>query len=118
MRRFLLTAGASVLAGAGVLLIGRLGGWGFGAFLAISLSKWFAFAVGAWQPRAAPLHMALLTGTCAGLNCADNRAAGRPGGTAEAFWFVWAVFAFWSGWGLLGGIVFGWATRRAGRDRA
>src|SRR5262249_58190973 len=89
-----------------------VGGGGFGAYLAIGLSIWFACLVAYFRPKSAILFVAVFTGTAAAVNYWGRNAAGMRG--AGDLTVLWGVWAFLMGFSLpalvLGGLV-GWSKR-------
>src|SRR5262249_14757907 len=89
-----------------------VGGGGFGAYLAIGLSIWFACLVAYFRPKSAILFVAVFTGTAAAVNYWGRNAAGMRG--AGDLTVLWGVWAFLMGFSLpalvLGGLV-GWSNR-------
>src|SRR4051812_45357913 len=114
MRRFWVVLGTSLLGGASIPLLGRLGGGGFGALLAVYGSIWLAFLTAIACPRTAALHLAVLTGTAAGVNFSAICRSGQSC-DPEAFWFVWAMLAFCSVGPMGLGMFVGWRRQRPRR---
>jgi hypothetical protein len=112
VRRFLLTMLGSVLGGAGVPIVAGLGGFGFGAYLAICLCCWFACLIAYLRPVSAILLVAAFTGTATAVNYWGRTAYGMRGaGDLMVFWGVWGILLAFSLPALvLGGLV-GWSNR-------
>ena len=112
VRSVLLTSLASVLGGAAVPFVAGSVGGGFGAYLAIGLSIWFACLVAYFRPKSAILFVAVFTGTAAAVNYWGRTAAEMRGaGDLMAFWGIWAFLMGFSLPALvLGGLV-GWSNR-------
>ena len=111
-RWLLLTMLGSVLGGAAVPFVAGLGGYGFGAYLAICLGVWFACLVAYFRPVSGVLFVALFTGTAAAVNYWGRTAYEMRGaGDMTVFWGVWGILLAFSLPGLvLGGLV-GWSNR-------
>ena len=112
VRWFLLKIIGSVLAGAVVPVVAGMGGWGFGAYLAIGLCWWFAGLTAYFTPKLAILLVVVFTGTAAAVNYWGRTAAGMHGaGDPAVFWGIWAFLMGFSlpAW-VLGGLV-GWSNR-------
>jgi hypothetical protein len=109
---FLLTILGSVLGGAVVPIVAGLGGYGFGAYLAIGLCWWFASLVAYFRPKSAILFVAVFTGTAAAVNYWGRTATGvRGAGDLTVFWGIWGFLMGFSLPALvLGGLV-GWSNR-------
>jgi hypothetical protein len=113
VRWLLLTILGSVLGGAAVPFVAGLGGYGFGAYLALSLSCGFACWVAVFRPKSAVLFVALFTGTAAAVNywgrtVYEMRGAGDP----TVFWGIWAILLAFSLPGLGFGSLVGWLRLR------
>jgi hypothetical protein len=108
----LLTTLYSLIGGAIVPIIAGAGGYGFGAYLAIGLSWWFAGLAAYFRPKSAILFLALFTGTAAVVNYWGRTVSGERG--AGDLTVLWGVWAFLLGVSLpalvLGGLV-GWSNR-------
>src|SRR5262245_39431595 len=81
VRSVLLTSLASGLGGAAVPFVaGSVGGGGFGAYLAIGLSIWFACLVAYFRPKSAILFVVVLTATAAAVYSLGRKDVGLRGG--------------------------------------
>jgi hypothetical protein len=112
-RWLLLTILGSVLGGAAVPFVAGLGGYGFGAYLALSLSCGFACWVAVFRPRSGILFVILFTGTAAAVNYWGRTASEMRGaGDLTVFWGIWGILLAFSLPGLVFGSLVGWLRLR------
>jgi hypothetical protein len=111
-RWFLLTMLGSVLGGVIVPFVAGLGGYGFGAYLAVGVCLGFACLVAYFRPKSAILFVTVFTGIASAVNYWGRTAAGMRG--AADLTVLWGIWAFLMGFSLpalvLGGLV-GWSNR-------
>jgi hypothetical protein len=108
----LLTLLGSVVGGAAVPFVAGLGGYGFGAYLALCLGFGFACLVAYFRPVSGILFVALFTGTAAAVNY-WGRTAYEMRGAADptVFCGVWGTLLAFSLPGLVIGGMIGWSNR-------
>lgn len=112
MRSFGLWVVGAIAGGAGMPLVGRMGGWGLGALLVSGLCAAFGFAAGARRPRTAVVLVILFTGTASAANWAASSPS-SPGRSPGTFWELWMMLGVITGLPMLGGVGAGLAARRA-----